>query len=180
MSANDNPSNQEFRQVLARGEIPFGDCTLPVDVNRHTIIKAFAHHFTGKPEEWNVENNRWNRDKLLVDILWYPKQSVFLTFQDGVLSIIEFSGSGESDSNWDYSLEVRRYFHMKKGAIKHLGKENRSTESNDKNMEVVWEFPKLMFYIACDARTGGCGIGLRIKLKDDCSSTIWRDNVDRR
>jgi hypothetical protein len=164
VSANDR-AIQEFRQVLARGEIPFADRTFPIEVDRNTILEELAHHFTGKPKEWNVKNHSWNRDELLIDILWYPKQSVFLTFQNGVLSLIEFSGSGRSDSKWDYSLEVRRYFQLKKETVRYLGKQDRSNESNDKNIEVIWEFPKLIFYIACDARTGGSGIGLRVKRK---------------
>ena len=172
-------ATREFRKLLAQGEIPFGECTLPVDVNRHTILEALADHLAGKSKEWNVKNYSWNRDELLSDILWYPKQTVFLTFQDGVLSFIEFFGSGESDSKWDYSLELVRYFRLKKEAVKHLGTENRSNESNNENMEVIWEFAKLIFYVACDARTGGCEIGLRAKLTDDCSSTTGRDNVDQ-
>jgi|SRR6185437_2441547 len=151
--------------MLDRGEIPFGDCTLAVEISREAILEALADHLTGKPEQWNVEGNRWNRDKLLVDILWYPSRSVFLTFQNGVLSLIEFSGSGGPDSKWDYPLEVTRYFHLKKEAVKHLAQEDRSNESNDENMQVIWEFPKLIFYIACDTRTGGCGVGLRVKAK---------------
>ena len=165
MSANDKPYTHEFRQMLARGEIPLDDWTLHIEVNRSTILDALAHHLNGTPREWKVENHNWNRDELLVDILWYPKQPVFLTFQNGVLSLVEFSGSGESESKWDYSLEVRKYFQMKTDAVKHLGEENRSNESNNQNMEVIWEFPKLVFYIACDTRTGGCGIGLRVKRK---------------
>ena len=167
MSANDKPSTHEFRQMLARGEIPLADWTLHIEVNRTTVLEVLAHHLKGTPKEWKVESHSWNRDELLVDILWYPKQSVLLTFQDGVLSLIEFSGSGESVSTWDYSLEVRKYFQLKQEAVKHLGKENRTNESRDENMDVIWEFAKLIFYIACDARTGGCGIGLRVKLEDD-------------
>jgi hypothetical protein len=167
MSANNKPSTQEFRQMLARGEIPLDDRTLPIEVNRSTILEVLAHHLKGTPRKWKVENHSWNRDELLIDILWYPRQSVFLTFQNGILSLIEFSGSGKSDSKWDYSLEVRRYFQLKKEAVKHLGKQDRSNESNDENIEVIWEFPKLIFYIACDAKTGGCGIGLRAKMEDD-------------
>ena len=89
-----------------------------------------------------------------------------------VLSFIEFSGSGESESKWDYSLELVRYFRLKKEAVKHLGEENRRNESNNENMETIWEFEKLVFYVACDSRTGGCGIGLRVKLENDCSSMI--------
>jgi hypothetical protein len=167
MSANDNPSIRKFQQLLARGELAFGDCTLPVEVDRNTILETLDHHLSGKPKEWKVGSHRWNRDELLIDILWYPKQSVFLTFDNGDLSLIEFSASDNSDSKWDYSLEIRRYFQIKNEAVIHLGEENRSNESNDNNLEVIWEFAKLVFYIACDARTGGCGIGLRIKMNDD-------------
>lgn len=167
MNATDKTSAQGFREVLARGEIPFGNCTLPVEMNRNRILKVLADHVEGKPKEWKVESHNWIRDKLLIEILWYLKQTVFLTFHDEDLSLIEFSGPSEFDSKWDYSVEVRRYFHIKNEAVKHLGQENRSNESNDKNMEAVWEFAKLNFYITCDARTGGCGIGLRAKLKND-------------
>jgi hypothetical protein len=166
MYSSDKSATQGFRDVLARGEIPLGDFILPVEENRNRILEVLAHHVEGKPKEWSVENHRWNRDKLLIDILWYPKQSVFLTFNNGDLYLIEFSCPGGFNSKWDYSLEVRKYFHVKTEAVKHLGGESRSNESNDKNLEAVWEFAKLIFYIACDARTGGCGIGLRAKLKN--------------
>jgi hypothetical protein len=164
MKAHDNPSTRKFQQLLARGELAFGNYELAVEVDRNVILEKLDSHLSGKPKEWKAGGHHWNRDEMLIDILWYPQQSVFLTFDNGYLSLIEFSGSGKSDFKWDYSLEIRRYYDLKNDALKHLGDDNRSNESNDNNLEVSWEFAKLVFYIACDSRTGGCGIGLRVKL----------------
>jgi hypothetical protein len=157
-------SFRSFREFLAQGEIPLGQGTLPANVNREEFLKVLADRFEGKPKEWSAENHRWNKDKLFIEILWYPVQAVFFTFRNGDLALIEFYGPGESGSGWDYSLEVQKYFRNKKEIVKHLGKENRSNESDMQNMEAVWDFAKLTLYIACDVKTGGGGIGLRAKL----------------
>jgi len=162
-----NPKDKSFpsiREFLAQGEIPLGQLTLPANVNRENVLKLLADHFKGIPKEWSAENHRWSKDNLLINILWYPEQPVFFTFRDGDLVLIEFSGLTETGSRWDYSFESQKYFRIKKDVVNHLGVESRSNESDVQNMEAVWEFAKLTFYVACDARTGGCGIGLRAKL----------------
>ena len=44
MGANDKPSTHEFRQMLARVEIPLDDWTLYIEENRTTILEALAHY----------------------------------------------------------------------------------------------------------------------------------------
>ena len=163
MNPKDN-SRPSFREFLAQGEIPFGQVSLPANVTREKVLEGFSDHFKGNPREWKADGHSWIRDKLSINVLWYPVQSVYLTFRNGDLSLIEFSTLNESDSGWDYSLEVQQYFQIKKDLIKYLGKENRNHESEMQNMEAVWDFPELTLYVACDAKTGGCGIGLRSKL----------------
>jgi hypothetical protein len=163
MNPNDK-SFQSFRESLTRGEIPLGEGTVTTDLGREKFLKVFAGHFEGKPMEWRAQNNRWNKEKLIIEILWYPVQPVFFTFRNGDLALIEFYGLGEPGPGWNYSLEAQNYFRTKNDVVKHLGKENRSSESDMENMEAVWHFAKLTLYVACDAKTGGCGIGLRSKL----------------
>jgi hypothetical protein len=162
MNLKDQTLSRNFRELLGRGEIPLGQSVFPVNVRRDDLLKAVSNYLNGKPREWNADNHQWNKDQLDIDILWYPSQPVFLTFRNGDLVLIEFSGSSEGLSKWDYLLEVQKYFRIKKDVIKHLGEETRSNEFDRQNMEAAWEFAKLTLYVACDARTGGCGIGLRV------------------
>ena len=164
MNPKDN-SRPSFREFLAQGEIPFGQVSLPANVTREKVLEGFSDHFKGNPREWKADGHSWIRDKLSINVLWYPVQSVYLTFRNGDLSLIEFSTLNESDSGWDYSLEVQKYFRIKKGMVEHLGEESHSDESDIEKMEAAWEFPKLSCFLACDIKTGGCGIGLSSKLQ---------------
>ncbi|MBA2705870.1 MAG: hypothetical protein H0U60_18695 [Blastocatellia bacterium] len=159
-----------FRESLARGQIPAGQTTISANVNRERLLKDFADRFEGKPKEWKVNNEHWTRDKVVINILWYPSQSVFFTFRNGDLVLVEFPCLGTPDSKWDYFLEVQKYFRTKRDVLTHLGEENSSNESNTQNLETVWEFSDLIVYLACDAKTGGCGIGLRPRRQSNLST----------
>jgi hypothetical protein len=119
-----------------------------------------------KRREWAAANHRWSRDVFITDILWYPTQPVSFTFRDDELVLIEFDGHARTQREWDYSIEAQAYASIKNEVVEFLGKENRHHEDDPQNLEAVWEFPMVAFYVTCDVKTGGCGIGLRCRTED--------------
>ena len=163
-----NPADKSlpsFREFLAQGQIPIGQGSITTNVTREKVLERLSDYFRGKPREWKTDGQKWIRDKLVINVLWYPVQSVYLTFLNGNLNLIELDVPGEPGSEWDYALEVPKYFRIKKDIVEHLDEESHSDESDFQKMEAIWEFSKLRFFVACDIRTGGCGIGLSSNLQ---------------
>ncbi len=163
MNQNSELPTVEFRESLARGKIPLDRSVLLPPISIEAVFQLVSDDDQGKHREWQVKNDSWRRDSVVTEILWYPPQPVFFTFRNGYLVLIEFSGLGEPKSEWDYSIEVQKYSSLKKDVVKHLGREDRVNEVDTKNMETVWEFSMLTLFVACDSKTGGCGVGLRIR-----------------
>jgi hypothetical protein len=78
-----------------------------------------------------------------------------------VLALIEFSNNETPVSQWDYAVEIQNYFQLKEEVKSHLGKESWSFDADEQNMETGWSLVSYAVYLACDIKTGGCGIGLR-------------------
>lgn len=162
-----NPADKSlpsFREFLAQGKIPIGQGSITTNVTREKALKELSGYFKGK-REWKADGHSWIRDKLAINVLWYSVQSVYLTFRNGDLSLLELDVPGEPGFEWDYALEVPKYFRIKKDIVEHLGEESHSDESDIQKMEAIWEFSKLRFFVACDIKTGGCGIGLSSNLQ---------------
>ena len=152
---------RDFRTLLRDGLIPLGDVRIPIESMKFEIFDSLTDRQVQQLREWKAEDSSWARYTFATDILWYPIQPVLFTFRDDVLVLIEFHGSTNSDPDSDYSLEVEQYFQAKKEIVKHLDKESRCLEADASSMETVWDFANLSLYLACDARSGGCGIAVR-------------------
>lgn len=152
---------------MADGLIPLGDRSIPTELDKAKFVELLATNLRGKPREWSEKNHTWTRYNVLTEILWYSPRPVSFTFRDDLLALVEVSTSNEVTENWDYSVEIQRYFDAKKIMVQSLGKESRSHETDTRNMETVWDFGKQLVFVSCDARTGGSAIGLRTNLQSD-------------
>jgi len=149
--------------ALSEGDVPFGKLRVPIDTDKKSLVKSLADKLVGQPREWTAGNNRWDRYALNIEILWYPPQVLFLTFMNDKLILVSFNDPRQKEANWDYQIELQNYARIKQNLIQHLGKEDKSDESNPQKMSVTWEYDKLTIYLACDAKTGGCGLGIQSK-----------------
>ena len=144
---------------LVEGDIPFGKLRIPIDTNKAKLKELFADKL-GKPREWVADNSKWTCYALVFEILWYPAQPLSLTFKDNNLTLVNFNDPRRKMANWDYEIELENYAHIKRDLVQYLGKESISNESSSQDMSATWDYSKLSMYLACDSKTGGCGLGI--------------------
>jgi hypothetical protein len=159
------PDEQELARysaiALAEGDIPFGRLRVPIGIDRETMNRLLADKLVGGAREWTAGNSRWDRYSVNIEILWYPRQTLFLIFKDDKLLLVSFNDPRQKKANWDYQIELDSYVCIKQELMQYLGKESKSDESVPQNMSARWEYNKLSIYLACDAKTGGCGLGIQ-------------------
>jgi hypothetical protein len=156
-----NQVSCSFCSLLENGLIPLGKTNLPIGLTLTEFLATLKVALVASPREWKVDNSEWIRWTVATCILWFPTRNVFFTFRDNLLVLVEFSDNRTPSDQWDYSFEIQTYFRLKEEARCHLGKESRSIERDEQNLETVWNFVGSSVYLACDIKTGGCALGLR-------------------
>jgi hypothetical protein len=156
-----NQVSCSFRSLLENGLIPLGKTDLPIGVTLTEFLATLEGRLVASPREWRVDNSKWIRWTVATCILWFPTRNVFFTFRDNALVLVEFTDNRAPGAQGDYSFEIQAYFRLKEEARCHLGKESRSIERDEQNLETVWNFVGSSVYLACDLKTSGCALGLR-------------------
>lgn len=150
-----------FISLLNQGQVQLGEIRMPIESTKAQFVGLLQHRLAGNHREWIADGSVWSRYTLTTSVLWYPKQQVFFTFRDEGLIVVEFFNNIDATETWAYEVAVKKYLEFKQELTSKLGKASTSSESDELNMMAVWNCPQLSMYVACDAKTGGCAIGLR-------------------
>ena len=160
MESEEQKVAEHVAESLVAGEVPFGWQSIAIGENKDRWLELLAERITGGPREWEA-GGHWSRYTINSQVLWFPVHRAALIFHGSQLDLVSFHDPARKESNWDYQIEVENYRLTKQSLIRYLGNESERNESNSQNLSATWNYDRISLVLSCDARTGGCSLGIR-------------------